>query len=278
MRYASSHAVRKSAAGTAAFTLLELLVVMAIIVLVAALAFPTFRQAKMHAQATQSASNLRQLVAANIAYAADHECYSPADDMWNNRRWCGARTGASATFDPTQGFLSPYFGRSKQITPDPLFTNMIHGSESFENGAGGYGYNEVYIGGTPAWSYNGDGTRQSARPSMVQRPSLTVMFATTAYALPDGVMEYPFCEPPFWDFGDGPSGYRPSPSVHFRFNGLAIVGWCDGHTSMEKKIARDNGDDPNGGNADAQNLGWFGPDEENGYWNPNRSYANAPGN
>jgi len=263
---------------SAAFTLLELLVVMAIIAALIALLLPVFRSVKLQGQATQSSNNLRQLVAANIAYANDHECYVPADDISNNRRWCGARTSATGTYDPTKGYLAPYLGQSRMITPDPLFTTMLHGSKSFENGAGGYGYNEVYIGGTPVWSYNADGSRVSAHPLAIQRPALTVMFATTAYAVPGGVQEYPFCEPPFWDFGDGPMGSRPSPSVHFRFNNMAIVGWCDGHISMERKVARDLGEDPNGGNADAQNLGWFGPDAENGYWNPNRSFANSPGN
>jgi hypothetical protein len=37
---------------------------------------------------------------------------------------------------------------------------------------------------------------------------------------------------------------------------------------MEPKIPRGAGDNPEGGDADAQNLGWFGPDEDNGYWKP----------
>ena len=90
-------------------------------------------------------------------------------------------------------------------------------------------------------------------------------------AMDDGVQEYPYAEPPFWDFGDGPTSFRPSPTVHFRFNGQAIVGWCDGHVSLERKEKRDVGENPYGGDPDAHQLGWFGPDEENGYWNPNRA-------
>lgn len=251
-----------------AFTLIELLVVVTIIAVLAGLVFPIFRQAKMHAQAVQSANNLRQLVAANLGYANDFGFYAPADDQSNNRRWCGARTSGSGAYDPTKGFLAGYLGYSRMITPDPLFTTMIKGSASFEDGSGGYGYNEAYIGGTPEWGYHADGTRVSARPAQVMLPSSTVMFATTAYAVTGGVQEYPFAEPPFWDFGDGPSGYRPTPSVHFRFNGKAIIGWCDGHTSMEAKVDRADGDNPNGGDAEAQNLGWFGPDADNGYWKP----------
>ena len=253
-----------------AFTLLELLVVIAIIAILAALLLPAFRGIKLHSLAVRSSQNLRSLVAANIAFAADQGFYAPADDKWNNRRWHGARTSAGGKFDPTKGFLSPYFGKTGEVTRCPLFTQMMSGQQSFEDGTGGYGYNAAYIGGTPGWAWNSDGSRVSARPAQITHPALTLMFATTAYAVAAGIQEYPYAEPPFWDFGTGPSGTRPSPSVHFRFNGKAIVGWCDGHISMEEKVARTDGENPHGGNPEAQNLGWFGPDENNGFWNPDR--------
>ena len=255
---------------TRAFTLLELLVVIAIIAILAALLLPAFRHAMLQSYSVRSSQNLRQLVAANIAYAGDQGAYAPADDKWNNRRWHGARTSASAPFDPTRGFLADYLGKSRAIVSCPLFTQMIAGQKSFEDGTGGYGYNSSYIGGRPGGAWNGDGTRVSARPAQVLRPSVTLMFATTAFAVAGGVQEYASVEPPFWDFGTGPSGSRPSPSLHFRFQGKAIVAWCDGHISMEAKGARDAGSNPYGGDAEANNLGWFGPDEANGYWNPER--------
>ena len=253
-----------------AFTLLELLVVIALIAVLAALLLPAFRSAKLQSYSVRSSQNLRQLVAANIAYAADQGFYAPADNKANNRRWHGGRTSASAPFDPAKGFLADYFGKSRDILRCPLLTQIIAGQKSFEDGTGGYGYNSAYIGGRPGGAWNADGTRLSARPAQVARPSVTLMFATSAFARADGVQEYASIEPPFWDFGTGPTGDRPSPSLHFRFQGRAIVGWCDGHISMETKGARDAGANPYGGDPDAQNLGWFGPDEANGYWNPDR--------
>lgn len=95
------------------------------------------------------------------------------------------------------------------------------------------------------------------------------MFATTAYARTSGLQEYPYCEPPFWDFGSGPSGERPSPSVHFRANGKALVAWCDGHVSAETNNKDSaHGENPHGGNSHDFPLGWFGPEENNGWWNP----------
>jgi prepilin-type N-terminal cleavage/methylation domain-containing protein/prepilin-type processing-associated H-X9-DG protein len=262
--------IRPRAPDRAAFTLLELLVVIVIIAIVAALLMPTFHQVKLRSYASRSSANLRQLVLANIAYAADRGFYVPADDRTNNRRWHGAREDANGKFDPAKGFLADYLGKSREITPDPLFTEMLKGTDTFEEGSGGYGYNAAYIGGRPVFEWNPDGTRVSARPANVERPATTMMFATTAFARDNGLQEYPFAEPPHWDFGFGPMEYRPAPSVHFRFNGLAIVGWCDGHVTMEKLEKRESGENPYGGDADAHDLGWFGPDEENGYWNPNR--------
>ena len=254
-----------------AFSLLELLVAVAIVAALAALAVPASRRFKQDALASQSHNNLRQLAIANINYAADHGCYAPADDRWNNRRWHGARTGAGARFDPAKGFLAEYLGKSRSVTACPLFTKMLGGAESFEDGSGGYGYNSSYIGGLPGGSWNPDGTRRSARPAQLLRPATTVMFTTTAYARTGGLQEYPFCEPPFWDFGNGPGGQRPSPSVHFRFRGRALVAWCDGHLSFERPAERPAGTNPHGGSTTDHQLGWFGPDEDNGYWNPRRT-------
>ena len=254
----------------AAFTLVELLVVVAIIAVLAALLFPALRTAKINGFAARSTNNLRQLVAANITYAADRGFYVPADDKRNNRRWHGGRVGASAPFDPAKGFLAEYLGKSRAVTPDPLFTEMLKGKESFEEGTGGYGYNAAYVGGTPSLVWNRDGTRQSATPAQIERPVTTVMFATTAYARAGGVQEYPYAEPPFWDFGAGPAGFRPSPTVHFRYNGQAVVGWCDGHVSMESRLLREEGENLHSGDARGENLGWFGPDDDNGFWNPHR--------
>lgn len=258
-----------------AFTLLELLVVISIIAMLAALLMPVIQGAKRQSYAARSSANLRQLVTANIAYAIDRSVYAPANTKSNNRRWHGARTSTGSRFDPTKGFLADYLGKSGAVMADPLFTEMIKGNGSFEDGSGGYGYNASYIGGTPMGLYNSDGTRESARPSQLARPSSTIMFATTAYATTGGVQEYPFAEPPFWDLGEGPISSRPSPSVHFRFNGKAIVGWCDGHVTLEKLDTRDVGQNPSGGDAEAQQLGWFGPDQDNGFWNPNASLSDS---
>lgn len=251
------------------FTLTELLVVLAVIASLAALAVLGTRRVITSARIVESANNLRNLAIANNTYLSDYGVYCPADDRFNNRRWHGARSDTSSRFDPTKGFLSPYLGKSMRVNTCPLFRAMVEGSSSFEDGTGGYGYNAAYIGGLPGGPFDRSTyLRISQRPANVTNPSRTVMFTTTAYARQGGLQEYPYCEPPFWDYGGGPSGARPSPSVHFRANGKALVAWCDGSVSAESRNGAAGGDNPHGGDAAEHKLGWLGPEENNGWWNP----------
>lgn len=60
-----------------AFTLLELLVVIAIIALLASLALPVTEGVLAKARSTQCSSNLRQVGVAVLAWATDHDNYFP---------------------------------------------------------------------------------------------------------------------------------------------------------------------------------------------------------
>lgn len=247
-----------------AFTLVELLVVIAILGALSALLLPFVGKSIAAAQMAKSTNNLRQLVIANQSYATDNGRYCPADNRNNTMRWCAKKVGTK--WDRTKGYLSDYLDKSRSVGICPLF-KATSGS-SFEEGTGGYGYNSSYVGGIPGGPYTKDDTksRDSARLGSIHR-AMTVMFATTGYANGESIQEYPFCEPPFWDFGNGLE-WRPSPSVHFRFHNKALVGWCDGRVTAESCDPREVGFNPHGGDATAQKLGWFGPDDQNGYWNP----------
>jgi len=262
--------------GQYGFSLIELAFTLVIFGLLISLAVPMVNQVRLKAMQAESTSNLRQLAAANLTYAADHGQFCPADDRSNNRRWHGARRGTSQPFDPALGYLADYLGKSKRVSTCPRFAEMTKSSTTFEEGTGGYGYNASYIGGTPHWIYQADGSRKSARPASVPLATTTVMFTTTGYARAQGLQEYPYCEPPFWDLGDGPTRHRPSPSVHFRFDGHALVAWADGHVTAEPMEQRPAGYNPHGGDPAQHHLGWFGPDNENGFWNPHRSYVHSP--
>jgi prepilin-type N-terminal cleavage/methylation domain-containing protein/prepilin-type processing-associated H-X9-DG protein len=248
-----------------AFTLVELLVVISIIAVLVAVSFPIYSYAINQARAATSTAYLRQICVADITYAGDNNgVFCPAQDQNNLIRWHGGRTSASAPFDVTKGYLSPYLN-SDLVKEDPLLANynVITGDTSWEDGSGGYGYNEIYIGGTPQDPYDG------VPMISVTHPDRTVMFGTTAFAMGGGqIQEYPFCEPPQWVDSNNNLAGALQPSLQFRANGRALVGWCDGHVTAELPNTT-TGPNYYGGDNTQVKTGWFGPVANNGYWNPN---------
>lgn len=248
--------------GPAGFTLIELLVVITVIAVLAALLLSGLQAARAKGDATTCTSNLRQLAMANLAYAAENAgCYVPAQDVSNTIRWHGLRTGNA--FDPTKGPLAPYLGSEGRVKLCPTLRGVLKGAATFEEGTGGFGYNAAYIGGTPQDTFS------PARLANVPEPSRTVMFTDTAFARSEGLQEYAFCEPRRWVNPNGKLRGKLIPSVHFRHAERANVAWCDGHVTAEVATELGGEDAYYGGDPGKWKLGWFGPSEENGYWNPN---------
>jgi prepilin-type processing-associated H-X9-DG protein/prepilin-type N-terminal cleavage/methylation domain-containing protein len=244
------------------FTLIELLVVVAIIAVIAGLLMAALVSARESGDTAQCANNLRVLAEANIRYAAEHEGrYCVAMERGNNVRWHGERVDVNSRFDPAKGPLAPYLGQEERVKRCPSFREVLDGAGSFEEGSGGYGYNAIYVGGSPANKWQGE------HIGNIPAPVRTVMFADTALSRRDGVQEYPFAEPWQWVAPTGRLAGPLSPSVHFRHGGRANVAWCDGHVTAEKP-ARIGEKNFYGGDDAKHRLGWFGPSEENGYWNP----------
>ena len=253
-----------------AFTLIELLTVIAIVGVLAGILVPVVGAARRTAQQAASTSNLRQLATATLTYIAEQRgLFPPSMSFDNNTRWHGQRSSGSAPFDSAKGWLGPYLGRDGRVKVCPAWAalDLAPDAESFETGAGGYGYNTTYLGGpipdTPTGPY------RPARFANLPQPSRTVMFATTALARANGLQEYPFAEPPCWlNPGGGLEGEN-QPSTHFRFGGKALAAWCDGRVSAEvPNAAAWPGANYYGGDNRKSAIGWFGPTEANGYWNP----------
>lgn len=244
----------------AGFTLVEFLAAIAIVALLALAAVPAMQSALDAGRAAKSSSNLRQLALANFAYAVDNGTFSPSQDPKNRTRWHGARAGGGGAFDPKLGYLAPYLGLSRTVKLCPLLSGLVK-SGSFEEGTGGYGYNAAYIGGTP------DDPFSPERPSNVPHPSLTLMFATTAFAKSGGLQEYAYAEPFVFNGGEGTA----QPSLHFRARGRALVAWCDGHVTAELP-SKIGGPNFYGGDNVQSRIGWIGPEDENGVWNPHRHF------
>ena len=244
------------------FTLVELLVVLTIIAVLAAVLLAAISAVRERSDATQCVANLRQLAIANVTYTADNGGrYVQAQERTNTIRWHGARGSVKSKFDPRKGPLAPYLGKDGRVKLCPSLRTVLREGESFEDGTGGYGYNAIYIGGTPADRYSAE------LVSNVPRAARTVMFSDTAFPRGNGLQEYAYCEP--WEWVDRlgrPSGAL-APSVHFRHNGYANVAWCDGRVTPEPPTAL-GGKNRYGGDASKWLVGWFGPREDNGFWRP----------
>jgi len=252
-----------------AFTLLELLVVIAVIALLLGILMPALSGARSQAKATICQSNLRQLTLANTGYATENDgFYVPAaSDIGipegNLHRWHGVRDSTNEPFDSLRSPIAGYLGDGG-VKECPKNVNFRKGDPwewNFEDGGGGYGYNRTYIG-SRVWQSGADDI--TTKITEVGNPADTIMFADAAMSNLDGgvpyYMEYSFVEPRYW-FSSGqfhPEWGDPSPSIHFRHRGKANVAWIDGHVDAKVMVVF-NGLNAYGVKSYDMMLGWFEP-------------------
>ncbi len=128
-----------------AFTLLELLVVVAVIAILAALLFPALNRAKSAADSAACRSNLRQLTLGLSMYVQEHRAYpsssdfsfgAPAISMAEALQPC---TGARW---PRQNYYgNEYLGPRKSIWACPGYNRVQGGFFDTTRWGTGYGYN-----------------------------------------------------------------------------------------------------------------------------------------
>lgn len=250
------------------FSLVELLIVVAVIALLLSILLPGLQQARAQSRSAVCGSNLRQLALANTNYANDYTgrfCPAAADIAGENlQRWHGGRPADDAPFDPRRGPLAVYLGDEQGVRACPEIGVFTDNSGAFERGGGGYGYNQAYVGRVVAPARHGNitivTTQTGTLISRIRRPAETLMFADTAFAArADGVIEYSFAEPRFhpqYTFA------RMDPSIHFRHRERANVVWIDGHVAGEQRtLSWRSG--AYTGDPDQAGIGWFGVADDN---------------
>lgn len=190
-----------------AFTLVELLVCIAIIALLAAILFPVFRAVRLNAYKIQSVSNIRQLGIAWRMYAEDYDD-TLMRNLYDWTYWFGDAKGS---------VLSPYV-KLESIKDPGLRIVKVEAPSWWV----GYGYNAVYL------SPNDEETNFPipVHHSLIADPSRTVVFAPTAGVFAVNRIEGLYAVPLIY-----PPSYR-LPTVHGRFDGKCPVLWADLHTSV----------------------------------------------
>lgn len=249
-----------------AFTLLELLIVIAILALLIGVLAPAIRGAMEKGWATQCRANLRQLAQANSAYASSFGAFAPAaPDIFTTNliRWHGARSNAREAFRSGEGTMSGFLGGSAEVRRCAALRDVRRGrsSNAFEESCGGYGYNLIGVGSRAcADGFLSTSMGEGMSPGEIESPANLLMFADTAFPQPYGnpkyLIEYSFAEPPhaLQAGGTADAGGEQQPSIHFRHpRRQANIAWADGHVE-ERPL------DKTGPEGPAQwDIGWFTP-------------------
>ena len=192
-------------------TLVELLIVVAILSLLAVLLFPVFMQARSHAYQATCASNLKQIGLATALYAEDNDgmvfpALRHADDAGIITAWCDCQVYKPHPHaEKSCGPLSTYVKNIEIWTcPAALDTAVTYGLNiSFVRA-------EI-IGGYPV------------RIAQISTPSETILVADRVPIPPDRLGEAPYIFLPT----------DSQPVVQGRHSGLANVLWADGHLRAE---------------------------------------------
>ena len=230
-----------------AFTLVELLVCIALITLLGSLLLPGLSGARVQARSIHCRNNLRQLATANILYAVGNDDffvpYSTGDVMdadgqlWLGYQKTGSREGygqtgpSTATTDLTcNPLLGSYLSHSAAVLICPSVTAATGDFTQIPYG-GGYGYNAVWLG-----RYVVNNQAFSLRSSQMVNPAGVIMFGDNARATM-GPFEFdPPQLSPFMYCRERPAalgGSYLSGTIQARHREQANIAWSDGHATSE---------------------------------------------
>jgi len=221
-------AVSRIGSARAAFTLLELLVVISVIAVLGALLLPALNRSKSSARRVQCVGHLRQLGLAGQLYWDDH---SGSAFHWRGAStnggqiywfgWLENGNEGGRRFDRTQGALHPYLAdRGVEVCPalnylNPQFKLKATGASY------GYGYN-LSLSAPPA--------QPPVNTDKLARPAELVFLADAAQVntfQPPASPQNPLLEEFYYLNAH-------EATIHFRHTRSANTVFCDGHVAPEK--------------------------------------------
>lgn len=221
------------------FTVLELVVVVAIIALLVALLVPSLATVRDQARTTLCASNLRQLAMASILYSDEARGAAPPLAWWHEDPvvyWWGtnADDGVDHTASPLYKYLRSRLGEGSvfECPAQPWGSYRPQGRARQITST--YGYNGYYLSpaATPGWALQ-IGRRPWQQLQSVRNPGVVFMFADTLMgddhdSLPSNNA---LLDPPYLFVRKGKWRKNDYPTTAFRHRGQTNAACCDGHVA-----------------------------------------------
>lgn len=238
------HPGRSDHSTQTAFTRLELLVVLSVLVLCGLLLLPALARTQPDSRAFQCLNNHRQLTRAWLMYAADNndqlatslhgsEAMSPTQPMWA-AGWLDWGTSSANTntvylTDPRYSILANYFGRSARLFKCPA----DHYLSSVQRNLSSFGWKErARSVAQNLYAANGNATTGPTDASYLQVKKLTGLVnpkpAETWVSIdehPDSINDGGLHPPSLSAWVDVPGNYH---------DGSAGVAFADGHVEMHR--------------------------------------------
>jgi prepilin-type N-terminal cleavage/methylation domain-containing protein/prepilin-type processing-associated H-X9-DG protein len=221
--------------GGTGFTLVELLVVVAIIGIVSAILLPALARAKTVAQGARCVSNLRQLGLATQMYWDDNHEYgfpfwiktdNSSKTWWFG--WLANGTDGQRAFDLSAGVLYPYLYGS-EVRLCPLLTTADIPQFAPK------GTNTIFSYGCNRYAFAAPG-QAPVNASRISRPTGTALFADAASVDDFLQAETELKEWYYLDLETNYSSLHNYPNGHFRHAQKANVNFADGHVGMETMV------------------------------------------